>query len=420
MSQLRKIRLGYFVSHPIQYQAPLLRQIAAQPDIDLTVYFTSDFSVHGYLDQGFGVEVAWDTPLLDGYKYEVLPNRMLKNARHDRQISSGIFRRLRRNRFDAVWIHGYSSFNSLQVMLGCKLLGIPVLLRSDSTLFDRDRSAWKLRVKILFFRALRSSVSGVLACGTANRKYWEHYFGDGCPIFDVPYAVDNKFFQQRAGEAAARRDALRAELGLEPGRPVLLFASKLQPRKRCLDLVDAFHRITAGPDIDRQPYLLIIGDGDDRKEVERRAAGNPSIRLLGFHNQSQLPRFFDLCDLFILPSIHEPWGLVVNEAMNAGRPILVSDEVGCQPDLVQDGKNGFVFSAGNVDSLVAALQRALSAPGELTRMGRESLRIVALYSFDRDLDGLRSALRALLSAHDLSPGPHRPNEAENHPAEFSA
>jgi glycosyltransferase involved in cell wall biosynthesis len=398
MGGARATRLAYFVSHPIQYQAPLLRSIAAQPDIDLTVYFTTDFSVRGYMDEGFGVRVAWDIPLLDGYKHEVLPKRMLKNASHIRQVSSGIHHRLRRGRFDAVWLHGYSSFDCLQALVSSRLLGIPVLLRSDSTLYDRDRSPLKLRLKAAFFRALRQGVSGILACGKANRQYWEHYFGKDFPIFDMPYAVDNEFFQQQALQASPRREQLRAELGLAPGRPVILFASKLQERKRCLDLVEAFLQIHGSPDEPSNPYLLIIGDGEQRSEIERRSAAKDGIRILGFRNQSELPRFFDLCDVFVLPSVHEPWGLVVNEAMNAGKAIVVSDQVGCQPDLVRDGINGAVFEAGNVDSLGRALRRVLASPETWARMGRESLHIINNFGFDRDHAALRQALRSLVPA----------------------
>jgi glycosyltransferase involved in cell wall biosynthesis len=411
MNPPHKIRLAYFVSHPIQYQAPLLRLIAAQPDIDLTVYFTSDFSIRGYLDKGFGINVAWDVPLLDGYKHEFLPNLLMKNAHHDRQISSGIFSRLRRNRFEAVWLHGYNSSNSLQAMLASRLLGIPVLVRSESNLYDRNRSKWKLFLKDVFFRALRQRVAGVLACGTANREYWRHYLGEDFPIFDMPYTVDNHFFQSEAHKAAPQRELLRAKLGLEPGRPVVLFASKLQTRKRCIDLVEAFLRLTV-PLNHRKPYLLIIGDGEERPAVERRAAGNSDIRLLGFRNQSELPRYFDLCDLFVLPSIHEPWGLVVNEAMNAGRAIIVSDQVGCRPNLVRDGVNGCVFEALNIESLTNALARALASPDGLERMGREGLRVINDWSFERNLAGLREALNFVLQSRMAPSGGQGVSTAE--------
>jgi glycosyltransferase involved in cell wall biosynthesis len=391
-----KIRLAYFVSHPIQYQAPLLRHIATQPDIELTVYFTTDFSVRGYLDSGFGVEVAWDVPLLDGYKYEFLPAGLFSNAHPNWQISPGIFGLLKRSRFDAVWLHGYHSFNALQALLACRLLRIPVLVRSESHLSSHGRSGLKLALKDAFFHVLRQGVAGALACGTANREYWRHYMGEDFPIFEMTYAVDNEFFQREARKASPSREQLRAELGLDTGRPVILFASKFQPRKRCLDLVEAFLRVAASPPGNRDPYLVFIGDGEDRPAVERLAARNPSIRLLGFRNQSELPRYYDLCDLFVLPSIHETWGLVVNEAMNAGRPVLISNQVGCQADLVHDGVNGFVFEALNIDSLTHALERALASPAELERMGKESLRIIDGCSFDRNLAGLREALRTVI------------------------
>jgi glycosyltransferase involved in cell wall biosynthesis len=396
MDQPRKIRLAYFVSHPIQYQAPLLRRIAADPGIDLTVYFTSDFSVRGYLDKGFGVNVTWDTPLLDGYRSEFLPKGLFPNARHERHISFGVLPRLWRGRFDAIWVHGYTLANQLQAIVAGKLLGIPVLLRAESNLYDRQRSRWKLRLKDAFFAVLRRFLTGVLAIGTANRRYWEHYFGKHFPIFDMPYAVDNGFFQRESRQAAARREELRAQLGLEAGRPIVLFASKLQQRKRCIDLVEAFLRLPGPPGNRRQPYLLIIGDGEERANLERRAGGHSAIKFLGFQNQTELPRFFDLCDLFVLPSIHEPWGLVVNEAMNAGRAVIVSGQVGCQPDLVEDGVNGFVFEGLNVESLTAALAQALESPERLRQMGRESLRIIDNYGFDQNLAGLRAALRAVV------------------------
>jgi glycosyltransferase involved in cell wall biosynthesis len=290
-----------------------------------------------------------------------------------------------------VWSHGYSTANSLRVIASAALLRIPLLLRAESTLHDRPRNRAKLLAKELFFSGLRSQVSAVLAIGKANARYWRHYLGEEMPIFRMPYAVDNAFFQRRAGEGAPGRDGLRAELGLERGRPVILFASKLQERKRCTDLVAA-HRLLGQP----RPYLVIVGEGDERKHLEQQAAGDPdvrdSIRFAGFRNQTELPRFFDLCDVFVLPSRHEPWGLVVNEAMNAGRAVVVSDDVGCQEDLVSEGETGAVFPAGDVPALAAALQRVLDTPELAARMGAAARARIDEFSFGQDMAGLRAAL----------------------------
>jgi glycosyltransferase involved in cell wall biosynthesis len=389
----RPLRLAYFVSHPIQYQAPLLRRIAREPDIELDVFFSSDHTVRGYVDEGFGLKVEWDVPLLEGYRSSFLPRWRDAGTKPGfaRPLNHGILERLEHGRFDAVWSHGYSTANSLRVIASAAMLRIPVLLRAESTLHDRPRNRAKLLAKELFFRGLRSQLNAVLAIGQANARYWRHYLGEEIPIFRMPYAVDNAFFQCRADEAAAGRDALRAELGLAPGRPIILFASKLQERKRCTDLVAA-HRMLGR----LQPYLLIVGDGEERDHLEEQVSGDPnvrdSIRFAGFRNQTELPRFFDLCDVFVLPSRHEPWGLVVNEAMNAGRAVVVSDDVGCQEDLVREGETGAVFPAGDVPALAAALQRVLDTPGVAARMGAAARARIDEFSFEKDVAGLREAL----------------------------
>ncbi len=395
------LRVAYLLSHPIQYQSPLLRRLAQEPSLDLTVFYTSDFSVRSYRDEGFGVSVAWDVPLLDGYSYEFLP-RLLNGHPLSflRPLNYGLYSRLRREKFDVLWIHGYATLNSLLAMLVAKMLGIPVLLRTDSTLIDHPRSRAKLLIKDIFFRLLRPLVFGVLSVGERNTAYWRHHLGHtseaGARIYPMPYAVDNDFFSQQAALAAPQRESLRAALNLAPGRPVILFASKLLTRKRCMDLVEAYLQCTQSMPQAERPYLLIVGDGEERARLEARIAeanAATEIRMLGFRNQTELPPLYDLCDLFVLPSVHEPWGLVVNEVMNVARAVIVSDEVGCQPDLVTDGDNGCVYPAGDVAALAAALTRVLRDPEICRRMGQRSQQRVHAYSFAADIHGLMQAFQ---------------------------
>jgi glycosyltransferase involved in cell wall biosynthesis len=399
----RRVRLAYLVSHPIQYQAPLLRRIAQEPDIDLTVFFGSDFSVRGYRDEGFGVGVKWDVPLLDGYKHEFLPRlRDGQDVGVMTPLNRGIVSRLRGRGgelpFDALWVHGYASANSMHGMIAAKALGIPVLLRAESWLRDRGRSGVMLTLKNLFFAGLKLMVDGVLPIGTLNAEYWRHYFGDDVPQFLMPYAVDNGYFAQRAREAEAGRKSLRAELGIDPARPVILFASKLQARKHCNHLIEAYARLSHAPGTEPNPYLVIVGDGEERAALERQAGatGFSSIRFCGFRNQSELPRFFDLATVLVLPSRHEPWGLIVNEGMNAARPAIVSDDVGSGPDLIENGVNGCIYPVGDVDALTNALQRVLDVPGAAAAMGQRAFERIQSWGFEEDVKGLRRALAAVV------------------------
>lgn len=400
-SSQKKVRLAYLVSHPIQYQAPLLRRIAQEPDLDLTVLFGSDFSVRGYQDQGFGVDVKWDVPLVDGYRHEFLPKlRDGADVGPFTPLNYGIVSRLRRGPagrgggFDALWVHGYASANAMQGILAAKALGIPVLLRAESWLGDRERAGLKLAAKHGFFSILRNLVDCVLPIGTLNSEYWRHHLGSGFPQSLMPYAVDNDYFERRSRQAASGRNGLLTELNLDPLRPVILFASKLQTRKRCADLLEAYLRLSPAPGVEPHPYLVIVGDGEERTALERRAAesGLSSIRFCGFRNQSELPGFFGIATVFVLPSQHEPWGLIVNEVMNAGRAVIVSDDVGSARDLITNGVEGCIFPVGNIDALADALRRVLAAPETAALMGQRALERIRKWGFEEDVRGLRQAL----------------------------
>ena len=398
----RTVRLAYLVSHPIQYQAPLLARIAREPGIDLTVFFTSDHSLRPFLDPGFGVEVSWDIPLLEGYRSHFLPRHFgvapLKDVSTFSPISRGIRRALTHTdgspAFDALWVHGYATVNSLLAIFNANALGIPVLLRADMWLGDRPRSPFKLAIKHLLLRLLRNGITATLPVGSVNAAYWRHYFGDDFPQFLMPYAVDNKYFARQAAAAAPQQAALRAELNLEPNRPVILFASKLQSRKHADDLVQAYAYFLENRPAAAAPYLLIAGDGEERARLEAhvRQLGLTGVRFLGFRNQSELPRFFELADVFVLPARHEPWGLIVNEAMAAGCAVIVSTEVGAHADLVTHGVEGCVFPAGNIAALAEALRTVFASPEIARRMGESARRRVAHWGFEQNIRGLRQAL----------------------------
>ena len=415
----RSVRLGYLVSHPIQYQAPLLRRLAREPDIDLTVLFGSDLSTRGYLDRGFGVEVSWDTPLLEGYRSRFLPplydpGTVSALTPLSRSLLGALRTPAGGPAFDALWVHGYASLNSLRGIAAAHALGIPVLLRAESWAGDRPRSAPKLLAKQMFLTALRRAITAVLPIGSHNAAYWRSYLGPSVPQFPVPYAVDNAFFTAKAAAARANLPTLRQSLQLEPGRPVILFASKLQERKRATDLIEAFAVAfpaqPAKPSADAaRPYLLIVGDGEQRARLEAlcRDRQIQGVRFAGFRNQTELPGFFALADLFVLPSRHEPWGLIVNEAMAAGCPVVVSSEVGAAADLVTHGVEGFVFPAGDVRALAAMLQRAFADPALLPAMAAAAFRRISSWDFEADVRGLRAALA--FATRQLSPEPPKPD-----------
>lgn len=386
-------RLAYLVSHPIQYQAPLLRRIAQDPDIDLHVLFMSDFSLRSYKDEGFGREVKWDVPLVEGYSHEFLPTPGGATDTADRGFPNvGLGKVIRRDRFDVLWSHGYAYSTNVKAMLLARSRGIPVLCRSDNQRKSL-KHGWDGTLRKAAVRPVLGLVNAFLTVGQTNDAY---YADLGIPPerrFLMPYAIDNDWFRSRALAAGAGREALRAALGLEPGRPVILFAGKFMARKRPLDALLGLQEVVRRGRIPR-PYLLYAGDGELMESIRAAVtdAERDDVRFLGFQNQSELPRLFDLCDVFVSPAEAEPYGLIVNEVMCASRPVVVTDEVGCHPDLVKEGVNGHVHPVGAIPAFADALEDVLSSPERSRAMGEASWEIVRPFDFEADVRVLKEAL----------------------------
>jgi glycosyltransferase involved in cell wall biosynthesis len=370
------IRLLYLVSHPIQYQAPLLRRIAHEPDLRLRVVFGSEDTARGYRDPGFGVDVAWDVPLLEGYDHVSRRDTVL-----DDEIAAA----------DVVWVHGWQYGWQRRAVAIAAHRRVPVLMRGENWAGAAVEPPAPLSwLKWARLRRLFADCSGFLAIGSKNRDYYVEHGIAANRIFPMPYAVDNAFFAMRADAARSNRTAWRASQGIPDDSPVLLFAGKLTRRKRPDLLLEAWRR-AAWPGGHR-PVLMFAGDGDMRAELEAHAAG--AVRFLGFRNQSELPAVYAAADLLIVPSEREPWGLVVNEAMACGTAVIASDAVGAAYDLI-DASCGAVFRSGDAGDLARAMMAALPRAAEL---GSAARRRIAAWDFEADVRGLRAACASVLAA----------------------
>jgi len=390
-----ELHITYLVSHPIQYQAPLLRLVAASPNVKLRVIFLSDLSLHAYADPGFGQTVTWDVPLIGGYHHEFADSIGDKNRlSRTRPITVGLGAQLSSSRVDVMWVHGYGHYALLQAVLWAKRRGIPVLLRGESHLRLR-RTRRQSQLLRFVAKNLFSLYDGFLSIGQWNREFYLNLGVDSSRVFSMPYAVDNAWFMERSASEQDAATALRKDLGFSEDRPLILFASKLQKRKRVLDLLEAYSRLSIDGRTEPFPGLIIAGDGDDRAEVEKRvqSLGWQSIKVLGFQSQRQLARLYSMCDGLVLPSEDEPWGLVVNEAMACGKPVIVSDGVGCSPDLVKPGQNGEIFPTGDIQALSDALSRVFATRERAREMGQVSHQQIKKFSLEESVSGLLQAAR---------------------------
>jgi glycosyltransferase involved in cell wall biosynthesis len=391
-----RFRLAVLASHPIQYQAPLYRALAKSPEIDLMVLFCSNWGLKTYRDEGFGQELKWDIPLLDGYRSEFLPNVSPSPNLTGfwGLINPAVVRRLREGKFDAIWIHGWSRFTDWLVMLTAFALGIPVLLRGETNLLPM-LPRWKRILKRAVLTRLFKKVSGFLAIGRYNTEFYKAYGVPKEKIFHVPYAVDNVFFISKAKELLPKKIELKEKFGIPADLPVILFSGKLTAVKRPMDLLQAYAQVLK----DVKCALIFVGNGPLRSELEAyaRQLRLENVYFMGFQNQTELPTFYTMADVFVLPSGFEPWGLVVNEAMCFGLPVIVSDQVGAGGDLVREGINGHVFPAGDITILTNRLKQVVSNRGTRRRMGEESSGIIKKWSCEEGVDQILKGMEKIKS-----------------------
>lgn len=388
-------RLAIITSHPIQYYAPWFTYLAQYTGLELKVFYLWDFGIEAREDHEFGHKVRWDIPLLEGYDYEFVPNvaRRPGTSHLGGLNNPGLADAVRRFAPHAVLLMVYNYLSIYRFLAQWKRHEAPLLFRGDSHRLE-PRRGWKEGLRGAIIRRVFARFSALLYVGRANREYFEMHGVPAAKLFHSPHAVNNDWFQKKAEDSKEAAAAFRASLGIEPSRKVVLFLGKLIPRKRPLDLLRAF-LATHSP----EAALVFAGSGSLEHALRAEAAGNRDIHFTGFLNQSEVPAALQACDLLVLPSEVETWGLVLNEAMCFGKALLASSLVGAAPDLIESGKNGLIFPARDVDALARALAESLRSRSQLRQWGARSLEMIQGYTYETATAGLLEAVRAVEAQH---------------------
>ncbi len=359
--------------------------------------------VVGLETAGYDATYAWaqedDAEATFGWE-RVFPDRTFE-AIPVSEVQRGVTAALDRIRPDAVAINSYSFADAQACLLWCRRHRRPAIVMSDSKADDGPRSAWRERLKA----AVVGQFDAAVVAGTPQRRYIER-LGIPPECISEPYdVVDNGFFE--AGAASARQDpAVWASLpGLADPAPYFLACSRFLAVKNLPLLLRAYAAYRAETSA---PWrLLLVGDGPERSHLEATvaAAQIEGVVLCGFQQRDILPAYYGLAGAFVHPAWKDTWGLVVNEAMAAGLPVLVSDRAGCAQDLVAEGENGFTFAPHDERRLAHLLARTASASdAEREAMGARSRTRIAAYSPERFAGALATAVEAGRSRADRPPG----------------
>jgi glycosyltransferase involved in cell wall biosynthesis len=360
------LKIAFLVERPTQFEAPFYRFAARDAEHELRVLFTGREVAAPAFDPELGRPVSWGIDLLGGYPHEVCPAA---------GAAGWLAQRLRPERCDLLIANGYTQ---PVYRLGARIArraGVRTALRLDSVLWDTSR--WRHLAKRLLFAAYMNRTYNLfLATGSLTLAYL-HAFGVPAGRTGLfPYAVDVESFKERSRLPAAERAAFRQRLGVPAAARVVLALAKFNDREAPWDLLRAFARLS-GEDL----WLLLAGDGPARPALEEfvREAGLERVRFPGYIPYPELPALYAMADLFVHSAREERWGVSVQEALACGLPVVASSRVGAGYDLIAAGGNGFVYPAGDDESLARRIGEALALPRE--RVAAQSEAILAGWDY---------------------------------------
>ena len=381
------MKLAIISTHPIQYYAPLFRLLSKSDKIRIKVFYTFEKETKVY-DPGFGKSFQWDIPLLEGYEYSFVSNLGNKGKSFFTVSNPTLISEIQAWHADAVLIFGWNYRSHFKVMRYFKGK-VPVLFRGDSTLLD-EKPCIRIMLRRLFLKWVYSYVDIAFYVGTNNKAYFLKHGLKNEQLVFAPHAVDNGRFGENATDKEMEAKAWRSKLGIAGSDLVFLFAGKLEPKKNPAILIESFLEIK-----NEKVKLLLLGDGILKEQLKAISNNDERILFVEFQNQKLMPVVYRMADVFVLPSKGpgETWGLAVNEAMACGRAILVSDKVGCATDLIEDGKNGYIFRSSDIASLKEKINKLVSNKDSLAEMGKASAALINEWNFNVIASAVKNVLK---------------------------
>ena len=363
---LEPLRIAVVTVIPTPYRDPFWRVFERNEEVELTVFYCAG----GKKDRPWTVD--WGQPnhacYLKGYNLAAA-----FGAATSLYWNPEIRKRLREKPYDGIIVAGYNHFTMLWAMWFARRKGIPYFLSSESYLQQR-RSWWKPLIKDWLVRRIVSHARGNLPTGKLASEYLLHYGAHPERLCPVPNIPDVDQFQECAKTLLPQRVRLRKERGLE--KPSILFVGRFIPMKGGHLLIKAFSRLTR--DLDAQ--LIMLGDGPERTAWQKLATSegiNDRIQFPGFVSPQSIPAWFASVDLMCLPSTNETWSVVVLEALASGLPVVITDRVGCYPNVISRAEVGEVVAAGEIGALYLGLKCQLEkeiSRKEMFRLWKETRR----------------------------------------------
>ena len=371
-----KVTLIHNIISP--YRVPLFEGLSEHPSIDLFVYFCA--KTHK--------ERKWDILESDRYKYEILSGITLEIFGIKYHINPSIISKLIKGKYDVVIIGGNTDFTTQAAFIISKLLKTPTILWSEGI-----ESAQSLLGKVIspLTKYIVRNVDAVVVAGTMSRDFNIKNGARQEKIFIAPNIVDNEMFIKQSLKSKKEKERFKQELNIQ-NKKIILFVGQLIKRKGVEYLLKAYKKIKNDYD---DVCLVVIGDGVLKNELEDICIKEhiKDVRFTGWVSEEQKIIYYSIADLFVLPTLEDVWGLVINEAMCCGLPVISTKAAGCAQDMIIPGENGFIVDAANIDQLYSSMKKIILDDEVAKKMGEKSLEIIEnRFSLSKMVNGFVSAI----------------------------
>ena len=377
---MKSSKICWILTHPIQYQTPLLQEIAKIKNINFEVIYFYEFLNKSFFDKDFNRNINWDINLTNKYKFFFLLNKnfLFLNVFI---IFFKIFFLFKKKKYDFIIIQGWNDINYIISLFIGKYFGSKVILRSEGN-SQKKINKLKFFFKNFFLKLIFSKINYFAAIGSLNKKFYLKNGVKKNKIFMMPYCVDNNFFRKID---AKYMYFLKKKYAIKKQDKIILFAGKLIPRKSPITLLKAFSLLKK-----KNVHLIFVGDGILKTSLHEIVLQKKIKRVyfFGFLGQKKLSTIYNMSDIFVLVSKEETWGLVVNEALAGSCAVIVSKQVGSGIDLVKNNYNGFVLNKTNEFSLNNYLNKLLSSK-KLSQMKKNSRKSIIRFSIKENIKNLK-------------------------------
>lgn len=322
------------------------------------------------------------------FRYEVLHGILLqKKGSTPYFFNPALIHKLIKYSPDTIIIGGYHHFSSLLALLYAKFFHKRCILWCES---NKNDQRFYHPLKEAFKRWFVRNCTQYIVCGKASFEYLVSLGADVKKISIAPNAVDNDYFSQTCARYRETKEVFKVSKGYP--EKIILYVGRLIEQKGALDLLKSFQMLAREQS---DLGLLLVGSGEEEKKYKDFCRENilKNVFFAGFVHQEELPLYYAIADIFVLPTHSDPWGLVLNEAMACGLPVISSNAAGAAQDLIISGVNGYIFKKGDIAELTNYLRDILSDEHRRSKMGQASWRMIADYSPSKCAQGFIQAIK---------------------------